>query len=130
MSELRVALRRLRHRPLFAVVSIATIALGIGGTTAIFSLLYQLLLRPLPYREADRLVFVWNSYPRMDLPQAAVSIPDYLDRIAQAPSIEAATLVTRFATLWFAVVLGAVALWLVRRRIAARADTRTPDAPT
>jgi predicted permease len=94
MPELRLAVRRLRRRPVFAVVAVLTIALGVGGTTAIFSLLYQLLLRPLPYKDAGRLVFVWNSYPRMALPRAAVSIPDYLDRIQQAPSIEAATLVT------------------------------------
>src|SRR3954468_14441331 len=94
MPELRLAIRRLRRQPVFAVVSVLTIALGVGGTTAIFSLLYQLLLRPLPYRDAGRLVFVWNGYPRMALPQAAVSIPDYLDRVQQAPSIEAAALFT------------------------------------
>ena len=95
MPDLRLAIRRLRRQPLFTVVSVLTIALGMGGTTAIFSLLYQLLLRPLPYRDAARLVFVWNSYPRMALPQAAVSIPDYLDRIEHAPSIEAGALFTR-----------------------------------
>jgi predicted permease len=94
MPELRLAVRRLRRRPVFALVAVLTIAIGVGGTTAIFSLLYQLLLKPLPYKDADRLVFVWNSYPRMALPRAAVSIPDYLDRIQQAPSIEAATLIT------------------------------------
>ena len=94
MRELRLAVRRVSRQPVFALVALLTIALGVGGTTAIFSLLYQLLLRPLPYRDAERLVFVWNSYPRMGLPQAAVSIPDYLDRIEQAPSIEAGTLIT------------------------------------
>src|SRR6478672_13810925 len=94
MPGLRLAVRRLRRRPVFAVVAVLTIALGVGGTTAIFSLLYQLLLRPLPYKDADRLVFVWNSYPRMALPQAAVSIPDFLDRIEHAPSIETAALLT------------------------------------
>jgi len=94
MPELRLAIRRLRRQPLFTVVSVLTIALGVGGTTAIFSLLYQLLLRPLPYQNAARLVFLWNSYPRMALPQAAVSIPDYLDRIEQAPSIESGALLT------------------------------------
>ena len=95
MPDLRMAVRRLRRQPVFALVALLTIALGVGGTTAIFSLLYQLLLRPLPYRDAGRLVFVWNSYPRMGLPQATVSVPDYLDRIEQAPSFEAATLMTQ-----------------------------------
>lgn len=94
MSELALAARRLKSRPVFAIVAILTIALGVGGTTAIFSLFYQLLLRPLPYGEPDRLFFVWNSYPRMGLPKASVSIPDYLDRIEQAPSVVAATLMT------------------------------------
>ena len=69
-----------------------TIAVGIGANTALFSLLYQVLLRPLPYAHEDRLVFVWNSYPRTGLPQASVAIPDYLDRRTQAPAIEDAAL--------------------------------------
>src|SRR5258708_422233 len=63
-----------------------------GATTAIFGLLYQVLLRPLPYAAADRLVFLWNGYPLMGLPQASVSIPDYLDRRTQAQGVEDATL--------------------------------------
>jgi len=73
---------------------VLTLTLGIGANTAIFSLLYQILLRPLPYADADRLVFIWNTYPLMGLPQASVSIPDYLDRKTQAPAIEDATLFT------------------------------------
>src|SRR4029453_2458116 len=46
------------------------------------------------YAHADRLGFVWNTYPLMGLPQASVSISDYLDRRAQAPAIEEATLFT------------------------------------
>lgn len=95
MSDLRYALRGLRRQPLFTLVAVLTLAIGIGANTAIFTLLYQVLLRPLPYADADRLVFVWNSYPLGNLPQASVSIPDYLDRKAQAPAIEDATLFTQ-----------------------------------
>ena len=94
MQDIRYAIRSLRKQPIFTLVAVLTLTLGIGANTAIFSLLYQVLLRPLPYAAADRLVFVWNSYPLMGLPQAAVSIPDYLDRRSQAPAIEDATLFT------------------------------------
>jgi putative ABC transport system permease protein len=92
MQDLRYALRSLRKQPIFTLVAVLTLTLGIGANTAIFSLLYQVLLRPLPYAAADRLVFVWNGYPLMGLPQASVSIPDYLDRKTQAQGIEDATL--------------------------------------
>ncbi|MEZ5417170.1 MAG: ABC transporter permease [Vicinamibacterales bacterium] len=95
MTDLRYALRGLHRQPLFTLVAVLTLAIGIGANTAIFSLLYQVLLRPLPYADADRLVFVWNSYPLGNLPQASVSIPDYLDRKTQAPAIEDATLFTQ-----------------------------------
>ena len=94
MQDIRYALRSLRKQPIFALVAVATLTLGIGANTAIFSLLYQYLLRPLPYPDAERLVFVWNTYPLMGLPQASVSIPDYIDRKTQASAIEDATLFT------------------------------------
>ena len=94
MHDIRYAARALRKQPMFTLVAVLTLTLGIGANTAIFSLLYQVLLRPLPYPDADRLVFVWNMYPLMGLPQASVSIPDYLDRKTQAPAIEDATLFT------------------------------------
>src|SRR5689334_21204169 len=94
MQDLRYAIRTLAKQPIFTLVAVLTLALGIGANTAIFSLLYQILLRPLPYRDADRLVFVWNTYPGINLPQASVSIPDYLDRKSQAPALADATLFT------------------------------------
>lgn len=94
MQDIRYALRALRKQPVFTLVAVLTLSLGIGANTAIFSLLYQTLLKPLPYGAADRLVFIWNTYPLMGLPQASVSIPDYLDRRTQAPAIEEAALFT------------------------------------
>jgi len=94
MQDLRYALRSLRKQPVFTLVAVLTLTLGIGANTAIFSLLYQTLLRPLPYPAADRLVFVWNSYKGINLDQASVSIPDYVDRKTQAPAIEDAALFT------------------------------------
>jgi predicted permease len=94
MQDFRYALRTLRKQPLFTLVAVLALTLGIGANTAIFSLIYQILLRPLPYPDADRLVFVWNSYRDINLPQASISIPDYLDRRTQAPALEDATLFT------------------------------------
>ncbi len=94
MQDIRYALRSLRKQPLFTLIAVLTLTLGIGANTAIFSLVYQILLRPLPYGDADRLVFVWNAYPLMGLEQASVSIPDYIDRRTQAEAVEDATLFT------------------------------------
>ena len=85
MQDIRYALRTLAANPSFTLVVVLTLTLGIGANTTIFSLLHQVLLRPLPYADADRLVFVWNTYPLMGLPQATVSIPDYLDRRGEVP---------------------------------------------
>ena len=94
MQDIRYAIRSLRKQPIFSLVAVITLTLGIGANTAIFSLLYQILLRPLPYPDAERLVFIWNTYPGINLAQASVSIPDYIDRKTQAPAIEDATLIT------------------------------------
>ena len=58
LADARYAIRLLIKRPGFAAVAILTLALGIGATTAIFTVVYAVLLRPLPFRDADRLAHV------------------------------------------------------------------------
>jgi putative ABC transport system permease protein len=77
LQDLRYAARTLVERPGFAVVSALTIALGVGGTTAMFGVVDAVLLRPLPYAEPDRLVMLWTRTPGG--PQAAASWPEFVD---------------------------------------------------
>ncbi len=88
LQDLRYSLRTLISRPTFAIVAILTLALGIGANTAIFSVIYGMYLRPLPYPGGERLVSVYNTYPKMGLEFAGTSIPDYLDRRENAPSLD------------------------------------------
>ena len=93
MQDFRYAFRTFRKQPTFTLAVLATLSLGIGANAAVFSLLDQVLLRPLPYADEHRLVFVWNRYGEARN-QTDVSIPDYLDRRSDAPAIDDAALFT------------------------------------
>ncbi|ACB75098.1 ABC transporter permease [Opitutus terrae] len=80
MNDFRHALRQLAKAPGFTAITLLTLALCIGANSAIFSVVHAVLLKPYPWRDSDRLVYVYNTYPLMGLPDAGVSIPDYLDR--------------------------------------------------
>jgi putative ABC transport system permease protein len=77
--ELRLAFRVLRKRPSFSLVSVATLALGIGAGTMIFSVVYAVLLRPLPYRDPERLVIVTASQLERGLEGAGLALGDFFD---------------------------------------------------
>lgn len=79
LRDLTFAVRTLSKNTAFAVVAILSLALGIGATTAIFSVTYALLLRPLPYKDADRLVILWSRSPGLNVPQDWFSPGQYLD---------------------------------------------------
>src|SRR5690348_10563374 len=80
MSELRYAVRSLLKAPGFTAVAVLTLALCIGANSAIFSVLNAILLRPYPWPNSDRLIYIHNTYPLIGLQRAGCSIPDYLDR--------------------------------------------------
>ena len=65
-SDVRYALRRLRNAPTFAIVTIATLSLGIGATTAMFSVVNSVVLRPIPVQGAERIVRIYETNPTSD----------------------------------------------------------------
>lgn len=64
LQDLRLGLRHLRRSPAFSTVSVLTLALAIGASTAVFTIVDAVLIRPLPYRDSDRLVAVWSTEVR------------------------------------------------------------------
>ena len=79
VRDLRYALRSLAKSPGLTAVAMLSLAIGIGANTAIFSIVSALLLRPLPYHDADRLVILWNTSPGLGITQDWFSTAQYFD---------------------------------------------------
>jgi predicted permease len=94
-QDLRFAARALARRPLFTALVAATLALGIGGNVALFSVVDGVLLRPLPYPGAERLAIVWENDRLRGTDREAVSAPDFGDFLAMNRSFEALAARTR-----------------------------------
>ena len=91
LQDLRFGVRMLLKKPGFTLIAVVTLALGIGANTAIFSVINAVLLRPLPYGDADRLVFVGHSWG--DGAPRIISSLNYLDCRDQNKVFESAALV-------------------------------------
>ena len=87
--NLRYAARGLRHQPGFALVALATLALGIGANTALFSVLDAVVLRPLPYGEPERLVAVFDTHPAQGRDHESPSPGNFLDWREKSRAFEA-----------------------------------------
>jgi putative ABC transport system permease protein len=79
LRDLRYALRQFQKHPTFALTVIGTIALGIGATVAVFSVVHSVLLRPLPYRQPDRLVVATAEMRNRNTSDLPFSSPDFVD---------------------------------------------------
>lgn len=87
IKDIRYGVRGLLKRPGFTVIALIALALGIGANTAIFSLVNAVILRPLPFPEPDRLVWMWGNI-RNGPNSASVSPPDFLDHRSQNKTFE------------------------------------------
>jgi putative ABC transport system permease protein len=88
LQDLRYAARALRKSPGFTAIAALTLALGVGATTAIFSVVNAVMLRPLPFTEPDRLVRIWENNLERGWPTFAVSHPNFLDWRSQSRAFE------------------------------------------
>lgn len=88
LSDLKHGIRVLVRTPLFTICTIAALAIGIGATTALFSVVYTLLFKPLPYRDADRLVVMWEHNLPRSRPRNVISPANFLQWRERSQSFE------------------------------------------
>jgi putative ABC transport system permease protein len=79
LQDLRYAIRMLRKKPSFTIVVVLALAIGIGANTAIFSVVNAILLRPLPYKNFDRISMIWMNNPKLGVSEDWHSYPNYVD---------------------------------------------------
>src|SRR5580765_7861806 len=88
MNDIRYAIRTLRRSAGLTLVIVASLAIGIGANTAVFSVVNALLLKPLPYPDPDRLVILWLRSPGINIPQDWPSPGQYIDVRTENRSFE------------------------------------------
>jgi len=97
LTDLKYALRMLAKTPMFAIIAILTLALGIGANSAIFSVVDTVLLRPLPFKDPERIVMAWSRYVNDNEGRGVHSFPDYEDLRDQSQSFSGMAAYTRTA---------------------------------
>jgi predicted permease len=101
LSDLRVAVRGLARSRGYALAFVVTLGLGIGANTAIFSVVYGVWLRPLPYRDGDRIVYLRHSAPGAGVKNALFSVPEIEDYRKESRSFEG---VAEFSAMTFTIL--------------------------
>jgi predicted permease len=94
MRGIAVALRSLSKDKAFTLATFLTLALCIGANTALFGVVYSVLLKPLPVPQPDRLVILYNSYPKAGADRGGSGVPDYLDRARRMKTLDSLALYT------------------------------------
>jgi putative ABC transport system permease protein len=97
LTDLKYALRMLTKTPMFAIIAVLTLALGIGANSAIFSVVDTVLLRPLPFKDPERIVMAWARYVNDSEGRGVHSFPDYTDLRDQNQSFSGMAAFTRTA---------------------------------
>src|SRR5437588_4223152 len=92
MNNLRFALRQLRNAPAFTITAVATIAICLGANLAIFAVINSILLRPLPFPKSERLVTIFNTYPKAGVENDGSSITNYYERSCNNPAFTSHTM--------------------------------------
>jgi predicted permease len=88
IADLKLALRQLRKSPAFTLTALATVAICLGANLAIFAVINSVLLRPLPFPQSDRLVTIYNTYPKAGVENDGSSITNYYERRGNIPAFE------------------------------------------
>src|SRR5947199_4616727 len=86
MNNLRFGLRQLCKAPVFTVTAMATVAICLGANLAIFAVINSILLRPLPFPQSDRLVTIFNTYPKAGVENDGSSLTNYYERRGNIPA--------------------------------------------
>ena len=86
MNDLRFAFRQLRKAPAFTLTALATVAICLGANLAIFAVIDSVLLRPLPFPQSDRLVTIYNTYPKAGVENDGSSLTNYYERRGHIPA--------------------------------------------
>jgi len=98
-QDIRYGMRSLRRAPVFALTAIATLALGVGANTAIFSVVHAVALRPLPYDEPERLIRIWEDNQSLAIDGFAVSVPNFVSWRERSRTLDLAASYTRGVTI-------------------------------
>jgi predicted permease len=97
MNDLRFAFRQLRKAPAFTITALATVAICLGANLAIFAVINSILLRPLPFPQSDRLVTIFNTYPKAGVENDGSSLTNYYERRGNIPAFASLSIFRDFS---------------------------------